>query len=163
MRRECRERFPRHRLQWKPLVIVNPIVQPYFSLLWSNASQKNSAQRRKDQSGILPLMPCHVFYSKLLFDVIRSMFVYCTWWQHQMENFPRHWPFVGGIHRSPMDSPHKGKWRRALIFSWIYAWRNGWANNRDACNLRRHRAHYDVTVIDRLFLCWYINQLQLEF
>ena len=30
-----------------------------------------------------------------------------AWWRHQMEHFPSHWPFVGGIHRSPMDSPHK--------------------------------------------------------
>ena len=38
------------------------------------------------------------------------------------------------------------QWRRALMFSWICAWTNGQVNNRDADNLRRHRAHYDVTV-----------------
>ena len=27
----------------------------------------------------------------------------------------------------------------------ICAWRNGWVNNRDAGDLRRHRVHYDVT------------------
>ena len=30
--------------------------------------------------------------------------------------FPRHWPFVREIHRSPMDSPHKGQWRGDLMF-----------------------------------------------
>ena len=35
--------------------------------------------------------------------------------------FPRYWPFVRGIHRSPVNSPHKGQWRRALIFSLICA------------------------------------------
>ena len=30
------------------------------------------------------------------------------------------------------------------IFSLICAWTNGWANNRDAGDLRRHGAHYDV-------------------
>ena len=30
-------------------------------------------------------------------------------WKH----FPRHWPFVWGIHRSPVNSPHKGQWRGA--------------------------------------------------
>ena len=30
-------------------------------------------------------------------------------WKH----FPRYWPFVRGIHRSPVDSPHKGQWRGA--------------------------------------------------
>ena len=28
------------------------------------------------------------------------------------------------------DSPHKGQWRGALMFSLICAWKNGWANNR---------------------------------
>ena len=35
--------------------------------------------------------------------------------------FPRHWPFVRGIHRSPVNSPHKGQWRGALMFSVICA------------------------------------------
>ena len=36
---------------------------------------------------------------------------------------------------------------RALMFSLIWAWTNGWVNNRDAGNLRRHRAHYDLTLM----------------
>ena len=64
-------------------------------------------------------------------------------WKH----FPRYWPFVRGIHRSPVNSPHKGQWRVALIFSLIWAWTNSWANNRDASDLRRHRAHYNVPVM----------------
>ena len=64
-----------------------------------------------------------------------------------MEHFPRYWPVVRGIHRSPRDFPHKGQWRGALIFSLICAWTNGLANNRDAGDLRRHRAHYDVTLM----------------
>ena len=43
-------------------------------------------------------------------------------WKH----FPRYWPFVRGIHRSPVNSPRKGKWRGALVFSLICAWTNGW-------------------------------------
>ena len=82
------------------------------------------------------------------------------WWRHQMETFPRYWPFVRGIHRSlgdwpfvrgihrPLvDSPHKGQWRGALMFSLIFAWTYGWPSNQDAGDLRRHRAHYDVTVM----------------
>ena len=30
--------------------------------------------------------------------------------------FPRYWPFVKGIHRWPVYSPHKGQWRVALMF-----------------------------------------------
>ena len=33
------------------------------------------------------------------------------------------------------------------MFSVICAWINDWANNREAADLRRHRAHYDVTVM----------------
>ena len=64
-------------------------------------------------------------------------------WNH----FPRHWPFFRGIHRSPVNSPHKGQWHRAVMFSLIYARINWWLNNGDAGDLRRHRAHYDVIVM----------------
>ena len=65
---------------------------------------------------------------------------------------PRHWPFVRGIHRLPMDSPHKGQWRGSLIFPLMCAWTNGWAKNWDAGDLTRHRAHYGVTLI--LIMVW---------
>ena len=72
-------------------------------------------------------------------------------WKH----FPRHWPFVRGIHRSPVNSPHKSQWRGALMFSLICAWINGWVNNREAGDLRRHCVHCDVIVMKvYLFLCY---------
>ena len=48
-------------------------------------------------------------------------------------------PLVRGNHRSPVNSPHKGQWRGALMFSLICAWINGWVNNREAGDLRRRR------------------------
>ena len=63
-------------------------------------------------------------------------------WQH----FPRYWPFVRGIHRSPVNSPHKGQWRGALVFSLICGRINGWVNKWEADDLRHHHTHYDVTV-----------------
>ena len=62
-------------------------------------------------------------------------------WKH----FPRNWPFVRGIHRSPVNSPHKGQWRRALTFN--CAWMNGWVNSGKPGDLRRHHVHYDVIVM----------------
>ena len=62
------------------------------------------------------------------------------------KRFPRYWPFVRGIHRSPVNSPHKGQWRGTL-FSLICAWINNWVNNREPGDLRRHCAHYDVRVM----------------
>ena len=61
--------------------------------------------------------------------------------------FPCNWPFGRGIHWSPGNSPHKGQWRGALMFSLIFVWINDWVNNREAGNLRRYRAHYDVIVL----------------
>ena len=58
-----------------------------------------------------------------------------------------YWPFVRGIHQSLVDSPHKGQWRGALMFSLIYAWSQGWANNWAADDLRCHYTHYNVTVM----------------
>ena len=75
-------------------------------------------------------------------------------WNH----FPRYWPFVRGIHRSPVNSPDKGQWRGALMFSFTCAWINAWVNNREAGNFWRHRAHYDVIVMGwvdvRLYDCF---------
>ena len=64
-------------------------------------------------------------------------------WKH----FPRNWPFVWGIHRSPVNSLHKGQLCGALMFSLICAWINSWINNHEVGDLRRHRAHYDVSVM----------------
>ena len=57
----------------------------------------------------------------------------------------------GNIFRvtGPLNSPHKGQWRVALMFSLICAWINGWVNNFEAGDLRRHRAHYYVSVMQR--------------
>ena len=70
--------------------------------------------------------------------------------------FPRYWYFVRGIHRSPVNSPHKGRWRGTLMFSLICVWTNGWVNNRDAGDLKRHRVHYDVTVMGAVI---YLSQI----
>ena len=64
-------------------------------------------------------------------------------WKH----FPRYWPFVRGIQWSPVNFPHKGQWCGPLMFSFIYSWINRRVNNREAGDLRRHRAHYDVIVM----------------
>ena len=64
-------------------------------------------------------------------------------WKH----FPLYWPFVRGNHCSPVNSPHKGHLRGTLMFSLICAWINGWVNKGEASDLRRHRVHYDVTLM----------------
>ena len=62
-------------------------------------------------------------------------------------HLPRCWPFVCGIHWSPVNSPHKAQWHRALTFALICTSTNICENHRDAGDLRRHYAHYEVTVM----------------
>ena len=64
-----------------------------------------------------------------------------TWWRHQMETFSALLAICA------VNSPHKGQWRGALMFTLICARINGWVNNREAGDLRRYRAHYDVIVM----------------
>ena len=80
-----------------------------------------------------------------------------SWWRHQMETFSALLAVCEGNHRSPVDPPHKGRWRGALMSSLICTWTNGWVNNREAGNLRRRRTHYDVTVMWLDFVCCVFN------
>ena len=54
------------------------------------------------------------------------------------------------------NSPHKGQWRGALMFSLICVWINDWVNNREAGDWRRYRAHYDVIVMSTLIINVYV-------
>ena len=63
------------------------------------------------------------------------------WWRHPMDAFSALLAICAG------NSPVTGQWRRALIFSLICVWINGWLNNRETGDLRCHRAHYDVIVM----------------
>ena len=78
-------------------------------------------------------------YYYYYYDVIK--------WKH----FPCYWTFV----RSPVNSPHKGRWRGALMFSLICARINSSVNNREAGDLRRHRAHYKVIVMSWMHIFIY--------
>ena len=70
-----------------------------------------------------------------------------TWWRHQMETFSALLALCAGNSPLPVNSPHKGQWRGALMFSLICTRINDWVNNREAGNLRRHRGHYVVNVM----------------
>ena len=100
---------------------------------------------------------CQISGTKWRMKAISSYFVQedVIKWKH----FPRYWPFMWGIHRVPVNSPHKGQWRRALMLSLICTWINGWVNNREADGLIRHSAHYDVTVmpIYQMMTLWHRN------
>ena len=75
-------------------------------------------------------------------------------WKH----FPRYWPFVWGIHRSPVNSPHKGQWRGALMFSLICARIIGWVKNGEAGDSRHQHAHYDVIVMRCINIVFHLKR-----
>ena len=84
--------------------------------------------------------------------------VMCTLLPHddviKWKHFPRYWPFVRGIHRSPVNSPHKGQWRGALTFSLIWAWINGlwgWWFETPSCPLWLHCHDTDISLITSVY------------
>ena len=105
----------------------------YPGIFWAQHQKgtNSSIRKHKTQFRRNYLQKCSINHD----DVIK--------WKH----FPRYWSIVRGIHRSPVNSPHKGQWRGALMYSLICVWINGWVNNRGAGDLRRYRAHCDVTVM----------------
>ena len=62
------------------------------------------------------------------------------------KHFPRYLPYVRGIHRWIPRT--KASNAELWCFLWSAPdWIHGWVNNREACDLRRHRAHYDIIVM----------------
>ena len=96
----------------------------------------------------------HIFlhYTSLIIRTVCALFL--SWWRHQMETFSALRALCAGNSPVTGDSPHKGQWRGALMFSLICACINGWVNNREVGDLRCHRVHYDVIVM----LSWGLNQ-----
>ena len=70
------------------------------------------------------------------------MAILCTL-THQMETFSALLSLCAGNSPVTCEFPEQKLW----CFSLICAWINVWENNREAGDLRRHHAHYDVTVM----------------
>ena len=83
-----------------PFPLDRAINHKQFGYLWNTRACIHWAVRYLSQ--VAPSFKA----ARSHYDVIK--------WKH----FPRYWPFVKGIHRSPVDSPHKGQWRGALMFLW---------------------------------------------
>ena len=70
-----------------------------------------------------------------------------SWWRHQMETFSALLAICAGNSPVPGEFPAHRPVTQSFEFSLICARMNGWINNGDAGDLRRHRAHYGVTVM----------------
>ena len=86
----------------------------------------------------------------LVFKLSVANFRVPAWWHHQMVTFSALLTLCAG--KSPLIKARRG----ALMFSLIWAWINGWVNNREAGDLRRQRAHHDLTVMHTLSLLYWI-------
>ena len=62
----------------------------------------------------------------------------------------------------PVNSPLKGQWRGALMFSLICAWTNSFVNSRDAGDLIRHRAHYGAIVLNGVHVYGNANETDVQ-
>ena len=71
----------------------------------------------------------------------------CSWWRYQMEAISALLALCAGNSPVTGEFPTLKPVTRSFDVFFICAWTNDWVNNRDASDLRRHRAHYDVTVI----------------
>ena len=72
---------------------------------------------------------------------------YCTWWGHQMETFSSLLVICAGNSPVHGEFPAQRPVTRSFDVFFICVWINGWVNNREAGDLRRYRAHYDVIVM----------------
>ena len=83
---------------------------------------------------------------------------YLPWWRHQLETFPALLDFCVG--NSPLNGefPAQRPVTRSFdVFFFIYARINGWVNIGEAGDLRRHRTHYDIFVME-LYRCRKMNE-----
>ena len=101
-----------------------------------------------------------IWYKEWFFNVCYIWKYTVDWWNHSCSNVQQNsidtslmmTSWNGNIfrvagHLCGEFTGLKGQWRGALIFSLICVWINGWVNNREAGDLRRFRAHYEVSVM----------------
>ena len=70
-----------------------------------------------------------------------------SWWRHQMEVFSASLVICAGNLPIIGEFPSQRPVTRSFDASLICAWINERVNNRETGDLRRHHAHYDVTVM----------------
>ena len=122
-----------------------PQIRLYETLTLKIQGQGHGWGKRSISHSLPSIQPMHLLFAQ--WDTTWHWGWHWAWWRYQSKHFRRYWLFVQGIHWSPVNSPHKGQWCRALIFSLICTWVNGCVNNRKAGDLRYHHAHYDVMVM----------------
>ena len=127
------------RTSWKENALISHV--PENAIFTDH--QDEIAFKKKLKKGLITWNERFILVHKILWkkchdDVIK--------WKH----FSSYWLILWGIRGSPVNSPHRGQWRGAFMFSLICAWINVWINNGGAGNLKSPRAHYHVIVIKKM-------------
>ena len=138
------KRIHKKRLHKKYWVIVDIFLPTMLQIVYRSLTGtrqetvvwiSHSISSMKDIGGIMFVL--QVSLCKLCFGG--------SWWRHQMEIFPRHWPFVRGItgHRSPAQRPV------TLGFDVLFDLRlNKLLRKQSGCWwFETPSPHYDVTVM----------------
>ena len=73
---------------------------------------------------------------------------YCMMTSSNGNNFRVTGPLCGEFTRHRWISLTEASDAELWCFNWSSPWINGWVNNGEAGDLRRHRAHYDVIVMN---------------
>ena len=127
---------------------------PTFSLVKYHPHNVAHNESKGDQKWNYSLMPRHwvqYIQNRYAHSYFLVTFIYMYFCRYYLSLSIYIYIFPSCInwsrYRSPVNYPHKGQWRGALLFSLICVWINGWVNNREAGDLRRYRVHYDVIVM----------------
>ena len=121
---------------------VKGVVTTVLSPLLCTSKTKVLVQA-KATSHVLSQFTCSSLEASGLECIVKHI----TWWRHQMETFSALLALCAGNSPVPGEFPSQRPVTRNFnVF--IDLRLNTWlTNNRDAGDLRRHRAHYDVPVI----------------
>ena len=93
-----------------------------------------------------------VWYICIFIKSYRSASTHCK--QYVRNSCLLYWSFSKMTINGQRLIPHKGQWREVLMFSLICSRIKGWVGNREAGDLRRHRAYYDV-----ILMMWATSEL----
>ena len=70
-----------------------------------------------------------------------------SWWRHQMESFSALLALCARSSLITSEFTSQGPVTRSFHIFFDLRLHQGWVSNRDVSDLRRHRAHYNVTLI----------------
>ena len=99
--------------------MVRPMASVRFqAVIWTNTDILSIRSLWTYSSEIWTKLKKGLSHIKTLQNSVWDVLGHCIQTAHndviKWKHFPPYWPFVRGIHRSPVNSQHKSQWREAL-------------------------------------------------